>query len=74
MHGYGYDFGLGWLMMILMMVLSFAFLVAVILVIVWAVNRARLGPAESPLDILKRRYARGEITKEEYERMKQELA
>jgi putative membrane protein len=29
--------------------------------------------AETPLDIIKKRYAHGEITKEEFDRMKKEL-
>ena len=31
------------------------------------------GPHETPLDLLKKRYARGEITKERYEEIKQDL-
>ena len=31
-------------------------------------------PGETPLDILKKRYVRGEITKEEFDRMKRELS
>ena len=30
-------------------------------------------PGETPLEILKARYARGEITREEYEQMRQDL-
>lgn len=31
------------------------------------------GPEETPLDILKKRYARGEITREQFELMKRDL-
>ncbi len=31
-------------------------------------------PPETPLEILKKRYARGEISKEEYEQMKRDLS
>jgi putative membrane protein len=50
------------------------FWVALIAVIVWLLIRAAPGPTssgevqDSPEQILKRRYARGEIEKEEYER------
>jgi putative membrane protein len=62
----------GWLFMIL-------FWAAIILAIIWLYKQIR-GPTveptatgESPVDILKKRYASGEITKEQFEKMKKEL-
>lgn len=46
-----------------------------IVIVVWfliAISRKRKGN-ETSLEILKRRYARGEITKEEYEEMRKNL-
>jgi putative membrane protein len=54
--------------------------IAIIYALGWRPNGFTLGsqrPEErsrSPLDILKERYARGEITKEEYQEMRRDLA
>ncbi len=58
------------------------FWLVIIGAIVWLVmnqsgrnkNQNQTNPhLESPLDILKNRYAKGEITKEQFDRMKQDL-
>lgn len=50
----------------------------VILLIVWIVRQTGRRPGgnaeETALDILKKRYARGEITKEEYEKIKKDIS
>jgi putative membrane protein len=57
-------------------VLVLALLAAVVIAIVWAVRRAKhtAQSAEKPLDILKRRYAYGEIPAEQFETMKRQLS
>ena len=72
MWGWGYGF-FGWLMMLLFWGLIIA---GAVLVIRWLVDQTR-SPAlgsETALDVLKRRYAKGEITKEQFEAMKRDLA
>ncbi len=52
--------------------------IGVVLLIVWLVKQPRRydrGHGEdSPFDILRKRYARGEISKEEFERMKKDIS
>lgn len=53
-----------------------AVLVGLFFLIKWAVQQGRSGDQkrdESPLEILKKRYARGEIDKEEFEQKKKDL-
>ncbi len=61
---------------------SWIFRIAVILLIVWVIvhgsnrnqkNNNNQRVRDTPLDIIKRRYANGEITKEEFEIMKKDL-
>jgi len=75
MGGFGMGFGLfGFLLMIV-------FWVAIIALGVWLVSNlfpkagstAGSQAGESALEILKRRYARGELTREEYEAMRHDL-
>ncbi len=62
-----------WIVMVAMMVLFWG---AIIAVVVWAVRQftGDRRPDRSPLDIAKERLARGEITKEEFDRIRGDLA
>ncbi len=68
--GYGF---FGWLMMFLIWILIIA---AVVLGVRWFIDQGKLKGSsveETPLDILKKRYASGEINKEEFETMRRGL-
>ncbi len=78
---WGWQEGMGWWMMfggIWMLV----FWGGIIALIVWGITRlTRRGdsesgaaPKSSPLDIAKERYARGEISREEFEQFKKDLS
>ena len=58
------------------LLLIFLFVVVVVAAVKWLWGQQTpfgIGTKESALDILKKRYARGEITKEEFERLKREI-
>jgi putative membrane protein len=71
--------GGGWWWMWFVWVGGFVVLVLLIYLLVYASRGGGPGvhppaaPPETPLDILKKRYARGEITREQYEQMKKDL-
>jgi putative membrane protein len=77
MMGYGY--GMGWIGGIFMIVFWVAIIVGIIFLIRWLFVASRTGahgPAyggDTALDILKKRYARGEIDKQEFEEKKKDL-
>ena len=60
----------------IMMLLILIILVAAVFLAVRLIRSGRTHgePAETPLDIIRKRYARGEITKEQYDRLKSDLA
>ena len=48
--------------------------VGIIVLVKWiAGQKSESPPADSALDIIKRRYAKGEISREDFERMKKDL-
>jgi putative membrane protein len=69
--------GGGWWWMWIMWVVGFILFVLLIFLLVSGFRNSGRGvappPHETPLDILKRRYAAGEITREEYEQMRKDL-
>lgn len=66
MGGMGLLFILFWIVII----------AGVVLIVRWLTTRneqVKILPPESPLDILKKRYAKGEIDKETFEKMQQDI-
>lgn len=81
MGGYGNQFGFSFnpIGAIISIVVWALIISGIVLSVVWLIRNAnRSGQAirssESPLDILKARYARGEITKEQFDAIKQDLS
>lgn len=60
---------------IVMFVFWIAVIVGIVFLVKWIIDQSRTNQRrdESPLEILKRRYAEGEITKEEFEEKKGDL-
>ncbi|MPN50183.1 hypothetical protein SDC9_197809 [bioreactor metagenome] len=79
MMGYGFGGGLlGWLGMGFGMIMHLAFTAIVIMGAIWIFNAVFRGGYQadkhtSAVEILKQRYARGEITNDEYQRIKKEI-
>ena len=73
---------MGWGVMICGGSLALLLLLALVAVVVWLITRSSTErpspgrpeqPSQAPLDILQERYARGEITHEEYVEMRERL-
>lgn len=83
-QGYGYvmmgsgmmgGYGWGWFMPVIMIVFWGLVIWGIVALVrgVSAGSAVTSTPSDSALEILKRRYARGEITKQEYEERKKDL-
>jgi putative membrane protein len=64
--------GMGWVGGLYMLIIFVLIVIGGIAVARWALKSGG-GGADSALEILKRRYARGEITKEQFEEMKKDI-
>jgi putative membrane protein len=71
---YGCSFGYGYGGMFMGILFLILLGVAIYFIVQSVRSKNDIGQAkELPIDILKKRYAKGEITKEEFDRMKNEL-
>ena len=78
----GYYGGMGWIGMILGLVFTIAVIVGLVLLVVWAVRRmsasasqggTQITSAQSAKEIAQSRYAKGEISREEYQQILSDL-
>ncbi len=78
MMGFGMMGGFG----LIGLIINIAIIVGIVLLVVWAVRRSSGGMnhlnqsagTQSPREILQARYARGEITREQYQQMVNDLS
>lgn len=75
MNGWGGMGGGGWLVVLVMIVVVAAVIVGIVFLVrgLGGSTSPQAGLRESPQDILKRRYAAGEIDREEYEKALSDL-
>lgn len=84
-NGYGWLGAYGWVGMILNLVITVGVIVGVVFLVIWLVRRfsnsgegsnsgySQPGGQPAPREILQTRYARGEITREQYQQMLADL-
>lgn len=67
--------GLLWLLAVILIMLLFwgIFFLGLIVAVRWMLGKGRGKPPDKALEILRQRYARGEITKEDFEAKKSDL-
>jgi len=70
--GYGWSGGMPWLMGLGLLALIAALVLSIIAIVRTSKNKKQEDPSEA-LNIIGQRYAKGELTKEEYEAMKKDL-
>lgn len=73
MDGWGSSYGM------IFMGIFWLLIIALIVILIWFLIKKgstpdQQAPDESPLEILNKRYARGEIDEEQYQRMKNEIS
>lgn len=73
--GWGMGWGFGWVFMLIFWALIILGIAALVKWLMGSSTGGTSGPREkTPLDLLKERYARGEIDQEEFERKKRDLS
>lgn len=84
MHGFGFGYGYGgpmsWIFGIFSLIMNLSFVVIAVLAAIWLFrsvfkkeDTAATG-RPSAMEILKERYARGELTSDQFSKMKEELS
>ena len=72
------NFGVwGWVGLILNLVFWVGLIAGLIVLVLWAIRRARVSTSSgqpTAKEILQTKYARGELTREQYQLMKQDIA